>query len=221
LSTCAIPLLCRMEIIQASYLISSPSVEKCPTPDKAEYAFIGRSNVGKSSLINMLCNKKELAKVSASPGKTQMINHFIITSSDKKEWYLVDLPGYGYAKRSIKQRNSWQKMIDGYLKSRENLVNLFILIDSRISPQKIDLEFVNKLGSWQMPFAIVFTKADKSTQRETAINVNEFLKELLKTWEEPPPHFVTSAIKRTGSRQILSFISELNTAYENHKKDRV
>jgi GTP-binding protein len=221
LSTCAIPLLCRMEIIQASYLISSPSVEKCPTPDKAEYAFIGRSNVGKSSLINMLCNKKELAKVSASPGKTQMINHFIITSSDKKEWYLVDLPGYGYAKRSIKQRNSWQKMIDGYLKSRENLVNLFILIDSRISPQKIDLEFVNKLGSWQMPFAIVFTKADKSTQRETANNVNEFLKELLKTWEEPPPHFVTSAIKRTGSRQILSFISELNTAYENHKKDRV
>jgi GTP-binding protein len=210
-----------MEIIQASYLISSPSVEKCPTPDKAEYAFIGRSNVGKSSLINMLCNKKELAKVSASPGKTQMINHFIITSSDKKEWYLVDLPGYGYAKRSIKQRNSWQKMIDGYLKSRENLVNLFILIDSRISPQKIDLEFVNKLGSWQMPFAIVFTKADKSTQRETANNVNEFLKELLKTWEEPPPHFVTSAIKRTGSRQILSFISELNTAYENHKKDRV
>jgi GTP-binding protein len=210
-----------MEIIQASYLISSPSVEKCPTPDKAEYAFIGRSNVGKSSLINMLCNKKELAKVSASPGKTQMINHFIITSSDKKEWYLVDLPGYGYAKRSIKQRNSWQKMIDGYLKSRENLVNLFILIDSRISPQKIDLEFVNKLGAWQMPFAIVFTKADKSTQRETANNVNEFLKELLKTWEEPPPHFVTSAIKRTGSRQILSFISELNTAYENHKKDRV
>jgi GTP-binding protein len=210
-----------MEIIQASYLISSPSVEKCPPPIKAEYAFIGRSNVGKSSLINMLCNKKELAKVSSSPGKTQMINHFLITSSDKKEWYLVDLPGYGYAKRSIKQRNSWQKMIDGYLKSRENLVNLFILIDSRISPQKIDLEFVNKLGSWQMPFAIVFTKADKSTQKETANNVNDFLKELLKTWEEPPPHFVTSAIKRTGSRPILSFISELNTAYEKHKKDRV
>jgi GTP-binding protein len=210
-----------MEIIQANYLISSPSVEKCPPPEKAEYAFIGRSNVGKSSLINMLCNKKELAKVSSSPGKTQMINHFLITSSDKKEWYLVDLPGYGYAKRSIKQRNSWQKMIDGYLKSRENLVNLFILIDSRISPQKIDLEFVNKLGSWQMPFAIVFTKADKSTQKETANNVNDFLKELLKTWEEPPPHFVTSAIKRTGSRPILSFISELNTAYEKHKKDRV
>jgi len=210
-----------MEIVQASYLISSPSVEKCPNPDKAEYAFIGRSNVGKSSLINMLCNKKELAKVSSSPGKTQMINHFIITSSDKKEWYLVDLPGYGYAKRSIKQRNSWQKMIEGYLKGRENLVNLFVLIDSRISPQQIDLDFINKLGDWQMPFAIVFTKADKSTQRETANNVNAFLKELLKTWEEPPPHFVTSAVKRTGSRQLLSFISELNTAYEKHKKDRV
>ena len=210
-----------MEIVQASYLISSPSVEKCPNPDKAEYAFIGRSNVGKSSLINMLCNKKELAKVSSSPGKTQMINHFIITSSDKKEWYLVDLPGYGYAKRSIKQRNSWQKMIEGYLKGRENLVNLFVLIDSRISPQQIDLDFINKLGEWQMPFAIVFTKADKSTQRETANNVNAFLKELLKTWEEPPPHFVTSAVKRTGSRQLLSFISELNAAYEKHKKDRV
>jgi GTP-binding protein len=210
-----------MEIVQASYLISSPSVEKCPNPDKAEYAFIGRSNVGKSSLINMLCNKKELAKVSSSPGKTQMINHFIITSSDKKEWYLVDLPGYGYAKRSIKQRNSWQKMIEGYLKGRENLVNLFVLIDSRISPQQIDLDFINKLGEWQMPFAIVFTKADKSTQRETANNVNDFLKELLKTWEEPPPHFVTSAVKRTGSRQLLSFISELNAAYEKHKKDRV
>lgn len=220
-STFSNALLCSMEIVQASYLISSPSVEKCPKPDKAEYAFIGRSNVGKSSLINMLCNKKELAKVSSSPGKTQMINHFIITSSDKKEWYLVDLPGYGYAKRSIKQRNSWQKMIEGYLKGRENLVNLFVLIDSRISPQQIDLDFINKLGEWQMPFAIVFTKADKSTQRETANNVNDFLKELLKTWEEPPPHFVTSAVKRTGSRQLLSFISELNAAYEKHKKDRV
>lgn len=221
ISTFSNALLCSMEIVQASYLISSPSVEKCPNPDKAEYAFIGRSNVGKSSLINMLCNKKELAKVSSSPGKTQMINHFIITSSDKKEWYLVDLPGYGYAKRSIKQRNSWQKMIEGYLKGRENLVNLFVLIDSRISPQQIDLDFINKLGEWQMPFAIVFTKADKSTQRETANNVNDFLKELLKTWEEPPPHFVTSAVKRTGSRQLLSFISELNAAYEKHKKDRV
>jgi GTP-binding protein len=205
-----------MEIIQASYLISSPSVDKCPKPDKAEYAFIGRSNVGKSSVINMLTNKKELAKVSSSPGKTQMINHFIVASGDKKEWYLVDLPGYGYAKRSIKQRTSWQKMIEGYIRKRENLVNLFVLIDSRLKPQKIDLEFINQLGEWQIPFALIFTKADKTTQRETAGNVNDFLNELLKTWEEPPPHFVTSAIKRTGAKQILNFISGWNTSFEAH-----
>ncbi len=206
-----------MEIIHADYLISSPSVEKCPDPNKAEYAFIGRSNVGKSSLINMLCNKKDLAKVSSSPGKTQMINHFIIVSSDKREWYLVDLPGYGYAKRSIKQRNSWQKMIEGYIQKRQNLVNLFVLIDSRLKPQKIDLEFINQLGEWQMPFALVFTKADKSTQREAANNVNDFLKELLKTWEEVPPHFVTSAIKKTGAKQILNFINESNTSFQAHR----
>src|SRR3954467_4554324 len=123
-----------MEITHATYLISSPAVENCPAPDRAEYAFIGRSNVGKSSLINMLCQKKELAKVSGSPGKTQLINHFNITSSDKKEWYLVDLPGYGYAKRSLKQRKSWEKMIEGYIKKRENLTNLFVLIDSRHEP---------------------------------------------------------------------------------------
>jgi len=206
-----------MEITHADYLISSPSVEKCPDPNKAEYGFIGRSNVGKSSLINMLCNKKDLAKVSSSPGKTQMINHFIIVSSDKREWYLVDLPGYGYAKRSIKQRNSWQKMIEGYIQKRQNLVNLFVLIDSRLKPQKIDLEFINQLGEWQMPFALVFTKADKSTQREAANNVNDFLKELLKTWEEVPPHFVTSAIKKTGAKQILNFINESNTSFQAHR----
>jgi GTP-binding protein len=207
-----------MEITQAQYLLSSPSVDKCPAPNKAEYAFIGRSNVGKSSLINMLSNKKELAKVSASPGKTQMINHFMVTSGDKKDWYLVDLPGYGYARRSIKQRNSWQKMIEGYIRNRENLVNLFVLIDSRLQPQKIDLEFINQLGEWQVPFALVFTKADKTTQRETANNVNDFLKVLLRTWEAPPPHFVTSAVKRTGAKQILNFIKELNTSFETHRK---
>lgn len=207
-----------MEITQAQYLLSSPSVDKCPAPNKAEYAFIGRSNVGKSSLINMLSNKKEVAKVSASPGKTQMINHFMLTSSDKKEWYLVDLPGYGYAKRSIKQRNSWQIMIEGYIRNRENLVNLFVLIDSRLKPQKIDLEFINQLGEWQIPFALVFTKADKSTQKETANNVNDFLKELLKAWEDLPPHFVTSAVKRTGAKQILNFIHELNASFEAHRK---
>jgi len=210
-----------MEITQATYLISSPSVEQCPKPDRPEYAFIGRSNVGKSSLINMLTNKKELAKVSASPGKTQLINHFDILSSDKKKWWLVDLPGYGYAKRSQTLRKAWGKMIENYIRKRENLVNLFVLIDSRLSPQKIDLEFINQLGEWQIPFAIVFTKADKSTVKETANNVNTFLRELLKTWEEPPPHFVTSAVKRTGAKQILQFINELNRAFEEHKKSSV
>lgn len=207
-----------MEIIQASYLISSPSVDKCPKPDKPEYAFIGRSNVGKSSLINMLTNKKELAKVSSSPGKTQLINHFTVESSDKKEWYLVDLPGYGYAKRSQTQRKSWQKMIEEYIRKRENLATLFVLIDSRHEPQRIDLQFINQLGGWQIPFALVFTKADKSTVKETANNVNHFLKELSVTWEEMPPHFVTSAVKRTGAKQILSYVAELNNLFYEHKK---
>lgn len=207
-----------MEIIQASYLISSPSVDKCPAPDRPEYAFIGRSNVGKSSLINMLCNKKEVAKVSSSPGKTQMINHFSVTGSDKKEWYLVDLPGYGFAKVSQNQRKSWQKMIQEYIQKRENLVNLFALIDSRHEPQKADLDFINKLGEWQIPFAIVFTKADKSTQRDAARNVSSFLEALSETWEEPPPHFVTSAVKHLGKKQILQFVAEQNQVFAQHKK---
>jgi GTP-binding protein len=210
-----------MEIIQASYLISSPSVDKCPAPEKPEYAFIGRSNVGKSSLINMLCNKKEVAKVSKSPGKTQMINHFNILSNDEKTWYLVDLPGYGYAKRSIKQRKSWEKMIEEYIRKRENMLNLFVLIDSRIPPQEIDLQFVNQLGEWQIAFALVFTKTDKSTQSEAAKNINKFLDALSETWEDLPPHFATSAIKRTGAKQILSFISGLNKDFEKFKKQKV
>ena len=164
-----------MEIIDASYLISSPSVDKCPKADRPEYAFIGRSNVGKSSLINMLTNKKELAKISRSPGKTQLINHFNIISSDKKDWYLVDLPGYGFAKVSQSQRRNWEQMIEGYIRKRENLGNLFVLLDSRLEPQKIDLDFVNQMGEWQVPFALVFTKADKITQREVAANVKKFL----------------------------------------------
>ena len=207
-----------MEITHASYLVSSPAVEGCPKADRPEYAFIGRSNVGKSSLINMICNKKELAKVSASPGKTQLINHFNITSSDKKQWYLVDLPGYGYAKRSQYQRKSWEKMIQGYIRKRENLTNLFVLVDSRHEPQNLDLQFINKLGEWQIPFAIIFTKSDKSTQRDTANNVNAFLKALSETWEEPPPFFVTSAIKRTGLKQLLDFIDNLNTLYQSYNK---
>ena len=199
-----------MEIIQATYLISSPSVANCPKADRPEYAFIGRSNVGKSSLINALTNKKELAKVSGSPGKTQLINHFNVTSNDKKDWYLVDLPGYGYAKRAKSQRKSWQKMIQDYIRKRESLVNLFVLIDSRHEPQQIDLDFINSLGEWQVPFSLVFTKSDKTTQKETANNVNRFLGRLAENWEEPPPHFVTSAVKRTGIRQILDYIGSLN-----------
>ncbi|HEV7332926.1 MAG TPA: ribosome biogenesis GTP-binding protein YihA/YsxC [Flavisolibacter sp.] len=210
-----------MEIIQASYLISSPSVEKCPAPDRPEYAFIGRSNVGKSSLINMLCNKKEVAKVSSSPGKTQMINHFTVTGSDKKEWYLVDLPGYGFAKVSQSQRKSWQKMIKEYIQKRENLVNLFTLVDSRHEPQKADIDFINQLGEWQIPFAIVFTKADKTTQRETARNVEKFLEALREFWEEAPPHFVTSAVKHLGKKQILKFVEEQNEVFAQHKKGLV
>ncbi len=199
-----------MEIVAASYLISSPSVEKCPKADRPEYAFIGRSNVGKSSLLNAITGRKDLAKVSGSPGKTQMINHFSITSAGNKEWYLVDLPGYGYAKRSIKQRKSWQSMIEGYIRKRENLVNLFILIDSRHDHQTIDLEFVNRLGGWKVPFTLIFTKADKSTQRETAANTRDFLTALKDSWEELPPHFTTSALKGTGIKQLVQFIHGLN-----------
>jgi GTP-binding protein len=205
---------CKMEITHASYIISSPSVDKCPKPDRPEYAFIGRSNVGKSSLINMITNKKELAKVSGSPGKTQLINHFNVVSSDKSEWYLVDLPGYGYAKRSQTQRKAWEKMIQDYIRKRENLINLFVLIDSRHEPQELDLKFVNQLGAWKIPFALVFTKSDKSTQKIAAGNVNDFLRALSETWTEPPPHFVTSAVKRTGAKQLLKFIGQLNNSIE-------
>lgn len=203
-----------MEINSASYLISSPKIENCPKPDRAEYAFIGRSNVGKSSLINMLCNNSKLAKISSAPGKTQMINHFEILSDDKQKWYLVDLPGYGFAKVSQQQRKSWEKMIEEYIRKRENLVILFVLIDSRHKPQQLDIDFVNKMGEWQIPFAIIFTKSDKVTQRETAQHVKEFLKELEENWEEMPIHFVTSAIKNHGRRQLLKFIGKLNADYK-------
>jgi GTP-binding protein len=189
----------------------------CPKPDRPEYAFIGRSNVGKSSVINMICNKKELAKISSSPGKTQMINHFSVTSKNKQEWYLVDLPGYGFAKVSQSQRKSWQKMIEGYIRTRENLTTLFALIDTRHEPQKKDLEFINQLGEWQVPFALIFTKADKVTQRETAANVKSFLEEMRKEWEFLPPHFVTSAVKHLGARQLRSYIGKLNEEFFKSK----
>lgn len=202
-----------MIIQAASYLISSPEVEKCPKADRPEFAFIGRSNVGKSSLINMIVQQKTLAKTSGTPGKTQLINHFSIRSADAQgketHWYLVDLPGYGFAKVSQQQRKSWEKMIENYIVKRESLANLFILIDSRHQPQQVDLDFVNKLGRLQVPFSIVFTKADKENQRVVAANVNAFLAALKETWEELPPHFVTSAVKFTGRNKLLAFLADI------------
>ncbi len=200
-----------MVIHSAVYVISSPDYTQCPKPDRPEYAFIGRSNVGKSSLINMLCNNDKLAKTSGTPGKTQLINHFNIDN----KWYIVDLPGYGFAKVSLASRKKWEKMIEDYLRKRENLVTVFILIDSRHSPQKNDLEFVNRLGEWQIPFCIVFTKADKENQRTVSKNVKYFLYKMRATWQFLPQHFVTSVIKKMGRDKILNLIEEMNKEFES------
>lgn len=208
-----------MLIKKATYLISSPSFEKCPIPDRPEYAFIGRSNVGKSSLINMLCGNEKLAKTSASPGKTQMINHFEVVSAIKTEdgkeqiqkWHLVDLPGYGFAKVSISSRRKWEQMIENYIRKRENLTHIFVLIDSRHSPQKIDLEFVENLKKWDIAFSLIFTKSDKENQRTVSKNVKDFLDAMKRTWMFLPQHFVTSAIKKSGRDKILNFIGETNS----------
>ena len=203
-----------MQIKSAVYIISSPEYEKCPYPDKPEFAFIGRSNVGKSSLINMLCNNDKLAKTSASPGKTQMINHFeILASSDKGlqfKWFLVDLPGYGFATVSQSSRRRWEQMIENYLRKRENLSMVFVLIDSRHSPQKIDLAFLENLKGWKIPFCLVFTKSDKENQRTVSKNIREFLEAMKKTWQFLPQQFVTSAVKKTGRDKILQHIDEIN-----------
>lgn len=195
-----------MDIHSSVYVVSSPDYTQCPKPDRPEYAFIGRSNVGKSSLINMLCNNEKLAKTSGTPGKTQLINHFSINNG----WYIVDLPGYGFAKVSQAERKRWEKMIEDYLRKRENLVTIFILIDSRHSPQKNDLEFVDKLGKWQIPFCLVFTKADKENQRTVAANVKAFLDKMRETWQFLPQHFVTSTVKKMGRDKILQLIEEMN-----------
>ena len=202
-----------MNIIAANYLISSATYKQCPPPDKAEYAFIGRSNVGKSSLINMITGRTGLAKTSASPGKTQLINHFEILTSDKKKWFIVDLPGYGYASVSQKARRNWENMIESYIRKRENLRCLFVLIDSRHEPQAIDVSFINKLGEWNIPFAIVFTKTDKNKPGATIRNVDAFLDKLKETWEAPPLFFLTSAIKATGRKEILGYVRELNSSF--------
>ncbi len=205
-----------MHIKKAEYIISSPSFEKCPAPDKPEYAFIGRSNVGKSSLINMLCNNDKLAKTSNSPGKTQLINHFEISSVPKAgeynetKWYLVDLPGYGFAKISQNSRRRWEQMIENYLRKRENLTNVFVLIDARHTPQKLDINFIKKLGLWEVPFTIVFTKSDKEKQAIVSKNVKLFLENLRKIQQFLPQHFITSSIKKTGRTKILDLITEMN-----------
>lgn len=199
-----------MKIKSAKYIISSPSVDKCPKPDQPEYAFIGRSNVGKSSLINMLCDNQKLAKISSSPGKTQLINHFEIVSGNNFKWWLVDLPGYGFAIVSQRQRKSWEKMIESYIRQRENLVNLFVLVDSRHTPQIPDIDFINRLGEWQIPFSIVFTKSDKNKPAVTKRNVNAFIMELGKTWVEIPRFFISSTINKSGKKEILELIGSLN-----------
>ena len=195
-----------MEIKKAEFTLSAPMESMCPKDNKPEYAFIGRSNVGKSSLINMLTNNKKLAKTSATPGKTLLINHFIINN----EWYLVDLPGYGFAKRSKKEVAKLEQMISGYILQREQLVNVFLLIDIRLEPQKIDLEFIQWLGDSSVPFAIVFTKADKLSVSKATQQVEAYKKVLLETWEELPPIFVTSAEKRQGRDEVLDYIDQIN-----------
>ncbi|MBQ9559089.1 MAG: YihA family ribosome biogenesis GTP-binding protein [Bacteroidaceae bacterium] len=195
-----------MTITSAEYTISSPDVRMCPQTGEPEYAFIGRSNVGKSSLINMLTGRKGLAKTSATPGKTMLINHFKING----EWYLVDLPGYGYAKRSKREQEKLVEMIRGYILRREQMVNLFLLIDSRHAPQRIDLEFIEWLGENGVPFSIVFTKADKQSATRTGQNIADYLTRLSEQWEELPPHFVTSAETRQGRDEVLDYIGQIN-----------
>jgi len=215
--------LANMFIKSSEYVISSPDYSNCPAPDRPEYAFIGRSNVGKSSLINMLTNNQKLAKTSGSPGKTQMINHFSIQSWKGTEppaspqkpdhWYVVDLPGYGFAKVSQTSRKKWEQMIENYLRKRENLANVFVLIDSRHEPQKIDLQFIEQLGKWQAPFTIVFTKSDKENQRTVAANVKAFFEAMRKTWQFLPQYFVSSAVKKSGRDKILAFIEQCNQGF--------
>jgi GTP-binding protein len=195
-----------MIIKNSEFTISAPTVSKCPEDNKPEYAFIGRANVGKSSLINMLCNHKGLAKTSSKPGKTLLINHFIIN----KEWYLVDLPGYGYAKNSKSVRAKLEQMIAQYILQRKQLMNVFVLIDIRHEQQTIDREFIDWLGKSNVPFSIIFTKADKLTAGRAKSNALLWMKKLEDTWEELPPYFITSAEKKTGKEEVLDYIESIN-----------
>lgn len=195
-----------MEITSAEFVISNTDVKKCPAGTFPEYAFIGRSNVGKSSLINMLTARKGLAMTSATPGKTMLINHFLIN----KNWYLVDLPGYGYARRGQKGKDQIRTIIEDYILEREQMTNLFLLIDTRLEPQKIDLEFMEWLGENGIPFSIIFTKADKLKSGRLKMNINAYLRELSKQWEELPPYFISSSENRTGRTEILDYIESIN-----------
>lgn len=197
-----------MKITSAEFVISNTDVNKCPKTGLPEYAFIGRSNVGKSSLINMLTDNKKLAMTSSTPGKTLLINHFLIN----KQWYLVDLPGYGYANRSKKGVADIQRVIGSYLEKRMEMTCLFVLIDSRLEPQKIDVDFMNWLGENQVPFAIVFTKADKQSKSRTESNIKIYLEKLKEQWEELPPHFVTSSLSGIGKIEMLAYIDSINSS---------
>jgi len=199
-----------MKIKSAEFVISNSLVAKCPKDRLPEYAFIGRSNVGKSSLINMLTNKKSLAKTSGRPGKTQLINHFLIN----KEWFLVDLPGYGYARVSKKSKKTFQKFITDYFEKREQMVCAFVLVDSRHEPQKVDLEFMEWLGINQVPFNIIFTKADKLKPEALKRNVAKYQEILLETWEECPQHFTTSSSNYYGKEELLAYINNINESME-------
>ena len=195
-----------MDITSAEFVVSNSRADMCPQTHLPEYAFIGRSNVGKSSLINMLTKNPKLAMTSATPGKTLLINHFLID----KEWYLVDLPGYGYAQRGKKMMEKIQKLIEYYVLERKQMTCLFVLIDSRLEPQRIDLEFIEWLGENGIPFALIFTKADKQSVGKTKASVNRFLNTLKEQWEELPPHFISSSENKTGRQEILNYIEQVN-----------
>lgn len=199
-----------MEIKSAEFVISSPKVEMCPNTTQPEYAFIGRSNVGKSSLINMLTGFNKLAKTSATPGKTLLINHFLIN----KEWHLVDLPGYGYAKRGKQEQENLKRMITSYVLRREQMTNLFVLIDSRHEPQAIDLEFMHFLGEKEVPFSIIFTKADKLSRSKLMCNIALYKNRLLQEWEELPPTFITSSESKLGRDEVLAYIEDINKSLQ-------
>lgn len=195
-----------MEITRSEFIISNTDVARCPAGQLPEYAFIGRSNVGKSSLINMLTANAKLAMTSSTPGKTLLINHFLIN----REWYLVDLPGYGYAQRGKKQQDEIRRIITDYIMKREQLTSLFVLIDSRLEPQKIDMEFISWLGENGVPFAIIFTKSDKLGNGQLSTNIRRFLNALSEQWEELPPYFVTSSLKKSGREDLLNYIDSVN-----------